>query len=345
MKHAALSLMCAAVLLSCSSEGSKQYLDNYIAPKNVVDMDTATFDPKGDILFVVDNSGSMGDHQRLLAENIKKFTEVFLKSSILDFNIAVVSTDTERLWGTCCGEFYGTIKVVNRLTPNADEILAKNLMIGIGGSGYERLFDPVMLALSENLLQGVNKNFLREDAGLSVIFITDAEDQSKLTDAAGLLDFLVKLKNGDRRKVMGYGAIIPSGVSDSDCKRDPPEPNNGGPGPEPKRIESFLGMIDPSKKNILSLCDPNYGELLAQFASDIVNQVGSSVLLSRPPIQKSIRVMYGDLELPRDVDYGWSYEPDRNAIRLGTKIDWSVRPYGTKVQVFYEATKFAEEVD
>lgn len=338
MMRSLLLLSCTAVM-ACSPAASKQYLVPYIPPNRVVDANAEVFDPKADILFVVDNSGSMDAHQRNLANNISLFTKVFLQNSILDYNIGVVSSDTSGLRQPCCGRLVGSVRVVNKMTPNADTILANNLKLGTGGDGYEKAFDPVYMALGQDLRNTWNAGFLRDDATLIVIFITDAEDQSERVDAKGLHDFLLELKNGDSRKVLGFGAVVPSGVTT--CPRDPS--NNGGPAPEPKRIEEFLSMTDPNRTNILNLCATDYGTRLAQFATDIVNQVSSVVYLSRAPVMSSIRVTYGSADLPMDAETGWSFDPSVNAIRLGPKIDWSSQPNGSRVKVFYDAARFDEE--
>lgn len=328
------------VIAGCSPTSSKVYLTPFVSPNKVVDANAEIFDPKADILFVVDNSNSMGPHQENLAENIKLFTSVFLNNSILNYNIGVISTDTEnRLSSNANGKLYGDIRVVNKQTPNANGVLGSNLMMGIGGSGYERSFDPILLALTPPLVTTWNAGFLRDDAALIVIFITDAEDQSQNTDPNRLYDFLLKLKNGDKRKVLSYGAIIPSGVTN--CERDPN--NYGGPAPEPKRIEAFLEITDPKKKNIVNLCATDYGTRLAEFATDIVNQVSSIVYLSRAPVLDSIRVTYGSADLPKDFLTGWSFDPSTNSIRLGSQIDWNSQPEGSRVQVFYDAARFDEE--
>src|SRR5262245_7250429 len=48
-----------------------------------------------DILFVVDNSGSMADDQENLARNLDKFIDVIAGSSGGDYQIAVTTTDLD----------------------------------------------------------------------------------------------------------------------------------------------------------------------------------------------------------------------------------------------------------
>lgn len=323
-------------VLSCSPENPKAYLKPFLPEEKVVQDNTQVFDPKVDVLFVVDNSGSMSTHQRNVASNVAKFTSTFTKSSVLDYNIGVVTTDMDGYsWGgrkSCCGQLVGTVRVVNKGTPSGDQILASNLVVGTDGAASEKSFDPVEAALSAPLLTGWNAGFYRQDASLAVIFLTDAEDQSDNIDATGLYRFLLNLKGGNVSKVLGYGVIVPSNDT-SDCDRDEYRTT-------PDRIESFLSMVTNHKANIMNLCDPDFGTRLASMAKDIVDNVGNIIYLDRPPDINSIRVTYGAIELPKDYEKGWSFDLKKNAIMLGSKIDWNSQPSGSRVKVFYNAAEF-----
>jgi len=49
------------------------------------------FNPQVDILFVLDNSGSMRDHQTRLAANVDKFIEAFGRDELIDYHVGIVS--------------------------------------------------------------------------------------------------------------------------------------------------------------------------------------------------------------------------------------------------------------
>lgn len=318
---------------SCSPDTPNAFLIPSLTEEKVVQENTQVFDPQVDILFVVDNSGSMSTHQRNLSTNVNKFTSTFIRSSVLDYNIGVVTTDMDgRSWGgnkECCGKLVGSVRIVNKNTLNGDQVLAANLAVGINGSSWEKSFDPVAAALSVPLLTGHNAGFYRQASSLVVIFLTDAEDQSDNTDAAGLYRFLVNLKGGNADKVLAYGVLVPSNNT-MDCDRDQSRDT-------PDRIEDFLSMVVNNKNNIMNICDPDYGTRLANMAKDIVDKVGNIIYLDRPPDIKSIRVTYGTADLPMDYEKGWSFDPKKNAILLGGKINWSSQPSGSGVKVFYSA--------
>jgi len=331
------SLFLAICLAACSPEASKEYIKPEMQKTQVTqDPNAQYFDPSVDILFVVDNSGSMGDHQTNLASNISLFTNQIAQNSILDYHIGVVSTDMDYCYYPPCSNQDGALvgdvtKVVSNSTPNLVQVLSANLLLGTGGSGKEQSFAPIEAALTPPLVNGANAGFYRPTATLAVIFITDAEDQSSVSPQQ-LYSDLLKMKNGDAKKVLGYGVIVPT--TEQNCPRDEPDVT-------PVRIETFLGLVQNGKKqgNILSLCAPDYGQRLADLAKDIVEQVGSVIYLNRLPNVNTIQVTYGSAPLPKDADKGWSFDPARNAIVLGKHIDWNSQPSGSRVMVNYDVVK------
>lgn len=316
----------------CTEKAARAYLPAYAPEKSVTDGNTDVFDPKADILFVIDNSGSMDPHQKNLARNIDLFVSGFLKTSIIDYNIGVITTDTDGTAQPCCGKLVGNYRFVNKTTPNANGVLKQNLLVGTMGSGIEAPFNAVSLAIEPSMMSGYNVGFIRKDAALTVIFITDAEDQSQRISANDLLTKLLALKNGDKTKILAYGAIVPTGATN--CDRDQYYAT-------PKKIEEFLNTVPNggSGTNIVSLCATDYGQRLADFALQIVDQVSSQIFLSRLPDPKSLQVFYGSSELPRDVRKGWAYSPELNAVLLGDQINWASQPPGSRVEVRYKEAR------
>lgn len=326
---ATLLLLSAA----CSPESEKVYLKPVKKNEVVTEKpDAVYFDPTVDILFVVDNSPSMGEHQANLASNISLFTSRFSKNSILDYHIGVVTTDMEG-W-RAGGTLVGNPRVIEKSIPNGDSLLAKNLLVGTSGSSVEQSFEPVIQALSPAMQAGVNRGFYRSSAAFVVIFITDAEDQSR-SSAQDLYQFLLKLKGQSARKILSYGVIVPSNVDN--CERDE--------NTKPVRIENFLGMVynGGQGQNEFSLCDPDFGSRLAGMAKDIVDLVGRIIYLNRVPDVDSIRVTYGNMELPRDAGKGWMFDPKKNAIVLGDQVDWASQPFGSRVMIDYKTSHYNDE--
>lgn len=332
MMNGGLTLLVGALMLAgCSEESPK--LTPLPPPKGEKIKHNGgekfTFNPRVDILFVVDDSGSMKVHQDNLIKNIGLFTRTLGSNQILDYHFGVLtSTMSESLNPKGgLGKLVGPPTVIDRQTPGGLAKLRENLHVGINGSGSERFFDPVKAALTAPLIVNENKGFYRENAHLAVIFITDADDQSIDLDAQSYYKFLLDLKKGNATKLLHYGIFIPT--SNNTCSR---EGEN-----EPERIEELMKMFGA---NPLELCDANFGQKLAELAFDLGNRVGRIMYLTRPADPSTIEVRYGNALLPNDPVKGWVYDNFRNAIILGEKIDWESQPPGSEVEVNFTAGSF-----
>jgi hypothetical protein len=324
-----VSFLILGGIVGCSRSST-----NWLVPKGVIPKvdhaekpkDLEYFSPKVDILFVIDNSGSMSSVQLSLKENAYKFADALSKVAILDYHVGVISTDMEKC-GSDCGRLQGLPTFVERTTPDMVEILSDKMQLGIQGSATEMMFSPVMEALSPNLEQGPNKGFYRQDAYLAVIMITDAMDQSRFSPQ-DFLNFLVQ-KKGDARKVLSYGVIrkkAEENVCDGQESLD-------------DKLESFLAIVvngNRNQDNVLSLCSRNYGEKLAEFAKDIVTRSAGSVKLTALPSPATIRVAYGTQVIPNDLREGWTYRSSSNTLEFGSEIIWSAQPDGTTLSINYE---------
>lgn len=277
-----------------------------------------------DILFIIDDSGSMAQHQSNLRNNVSLFVGELGKNKKIDYQIGVITTDNSI--STRGGRLVGNPKIITPTTPNGLYKLMDNLMVGTYGSGTEEVFDPAVRALSEHA-NGANKGFLRRDAYLAIVVLTDAEDQSDRYSASSFYQFLLGLKKNDIRRVLTYGAIIPTG-SPSHCYRDGYE--------EPKRLEEFFAI---SKGMSFFLCDPFFGTQIANIGKDLVKKVVQKIQLDRLPVLSSIRITYGTQVILPDETEGWIYLPEENAITFGPGIVWSAQPDGTSIQVDYTAVE------
>ncbi|MBL7689409.1 MAG: VWA domain-containing protein [Bdellovibrionaceae bacterium] len=331
--HAVAMVGLASSLIACSPESPKLVelpLVKKERVKNTGD-NKVTFNRAVDILFVVDDSGSMAIHQQNLSKNIQAFTQGFMANQMLDFHIGSVTSSMESSWSsTTCyafgGELFGCPKYVERSTPNGIAVLEKNLNPGTGGSGNEEFFSPIRSALSAPLVNGKNAGFYRQDAYLAVIFLTDSDDQSS-ESAQDIYNFLLNLKGGDAAKIITYGVYIPTNVSSCDRSGEP----------EPRKLEALFKIANGKT---LGLCDADYGKKLAALGDDLVRRVGSVLYLTRPADPATITVAYGTQIIPNDPQTGWIYDPSRNALVFGPDIDLKPEPPGTQVEVDFIAAEY-----
>lgn len=126
-----------------------------------------------DILWVVDNSSSVGDEQATFAYNLAAWFDEQLGSGLVpDWQLAVVTTDVSdsgafvSQWGQ---------PVLTPAVPDAGYQFSGNANLGMGGSGIEQGFHNAWQALEP---AGPNPSFLRAPAALSIIFLSDEAEQS-----------------------------------------------------------------------------------------------------------------------------------------------------------------------
>ena len=131
-----------------------------------------------DVLFVIDTSCSMEDEQEALATNGPSFIEFFIESSI-PFHIGATSTnvnesESEGLDGQLVGDPY----YITELTANVAEAFLERTLMGIdAGHRSERGLHAAYTALEE--LGGTeNIGFVRPDANLVIIVVSDEPDYS-----------------------------------------------------------------------------------------------------------------------------------------------------------------------
>ena len=83
----------------------------------------------------------------------------------------------------------------------------------------------------------------------------------------------------------------------------------------------------------------NYLRMIQEEAfrcKDITEKLTAYLLLSRKPIEDSIRVSFGTQVIDRDPVSGWMYDPVRIAIKFGPELVWTKQPKGTQVEVNFK---------
>lgn len=128
-----------------------------------------------DILWVIDDSGSMGDEQDALSFNFDTFISEFLKKDV-DFQMAITTTDGSTGRN---GKQIGNYKLLNAVEAKKNPYVFTNhfkqwVKVGTKGSGREQ-----GLKTSSAFLDRYKSEFLRKDAYFVVVVLSDEEDQSE----------------------------------------------------------------------------------------------------------------------------------------------------------------------
>ncbi len=323
-----LVTLSSLLILSCQAEpGDKRIpmVDRKIVDKKLNDI---SFNPAVDILFIIDDSGSMNVFQQKLAENAKLFTEIFLNTKFIDYHIGVTTSSLFDGGSVAPGGRLHNVNgftYVDRLTPDGDLILSEMLRVGTSGSASEEFLSIHMKAFTEPVLSGSNLGFYRKEAQLAIFVITDTEDQSAFS-AQVAYDFLRDLKDKDERKIHYAAALV---HVENSCK--------SFENMDPIKLRTIIDLFQ-ERGYRFSLCQPNYGEDLARIATRLIRSA-STIYLDQLPDVTTLEVYYGDQRLLNDPLKGWVYDPDRNAIILaaGIEIDDTVpKSLNVKFEAVYK---------
>jgi len=127
-----------------------------------------------DLLFVVDNSGSMADEQAILASSFDQFIDKFTQRNV-DYRIGITTTDLNREKGDLIKDQSHNDYI---LDPNVLDVEAKfksSIKLPFG-SGHERALLASISALDESNVRpnsAAQLGFFRENADLAIIMVSD----------------------------------------------------------------------------------------------------------------------------------------------------------------------------
>ncbi len=192
-----LRLAWLAGVLLLSSSCSKEY---ELTTFQNVDVFFQTPADKVDILMVVDNSASMLPYQIRLGEKFETFLTYFIEADV-NYHIAVVTMDTQ---DDQAGVIQG--EIITPETQNAEQVFQDIVAVGIGGSGFEMGLEAAKLAFEPQNAQA-NAGFLREEAKLSVIWVSDEEDFSR-EGVPHYVNGLKDIKGGASRDAVTLSSLV-----------------------------------------------------------------------------------------------------------------------------------------
>lgn len=248
-----------------------------------------------DILFVVDNSGSMDKEQVGIGNKVSGFLN---KLTGLNWRIALTTTDPramtagltkndpKRPWGdgqlrpfdADNGSQY-ILKSDEVNAADAQSLLANAVNVGILGSGDERGINAAYRAVERFSAGSVgNRDFFRTDARLAIVLISDEDECSEgyekcsgdntASIPANLLAVVHQRLGID--KVISFNSIIYK-PGDANCTTG---------AYEGKTYEALTKLTNGSEG---SVCDADYTTPLANIGSKVVELI-KSVTLSCAPV-------------------------------------------------------------
>ncbi|MFZ5439279.1 MAG: choice-of-anchor D domain-containing protein [Myxococcota bacterium] len=200
-----------------------------------VDTYTQDLQPRADILLVVDDSCSMQDKQNALAANFSSFIQYAVAANV-DYQIGVTTTTESQ---TECVPGFGCVnnnskgaggklvvdgptglKYVKPTTAGVSSVFARLVNVGTDGAGGETPLQCAVMALTPPVVSAENAGFLRQDANLAVVVISDASDQSA-QPVSYYQNLLVNVKGFQRLSYFTFSAVTPrAGTPPGSCTYD-----------------------------------------------------------------------------------------------------------------------------
>ncbi|HEY3449766.1 MAG TPA: choice-of-anchor D domain-containing protein [Myxococcales bacterium] len=277
--------------------------------------------PKVDVLFVVDNSGSMEGEQDSLGSNFESFIKFALAQGV-DYHIAVTTTGVDishggsannSSWGDpdengCSVPVNGSrARVITPLTPNGEGVFKQNVNVGTNGNGYELLIRPSYLALTSPNLTGCNTGFLRDEATLAVVVVSDAGDQDD-QPVGFYVNALLTIKGFRHQNMFSFSGIVRPD-DESTCA----ESGDGSEDYLPRVVQ----MIDSSGGVRGNICDSNWNQTLETLGQNAFGYRTRFFLSNTPDMSKPLVVTVDGVPYEAtgtSGDVRWKYNSQVTAI-------------------------------
>jgi len=305
---------------------------------NVVSDQTDVFfqytNVKTDVLFVVDNSGSMGEEQDALAAGFPTFISraIALNS---DFHVGVIATEVNEAElgiGSPARDIFpgvlvqapGCPKIITGTTPDITGCFADNVKLGTCCSDEQEAgLQAAWMALSQPLVDdpAANAGFLREDAKLYVICVSDEQDQSR-GDPGFYENFFESLKGSTNTEWMKLSAICgdaPNGCATAESG------------------SRYIAVANRTGGIFESICTSNWQQTMENLAVDAF-AAPREFPLSRPADPATISVTVDASPVPQascdGCPNGWTYYSDTNSVYFGDDV---VPAPGSRIEIEYTA--------
>jgi hypothetical protein len=246
-----------------------------------------------DILFTVDNSCSMGQEQTAMAVNFAAFLQI-IQALDIDYHLGV--TDTDVSGGQ--GYLVGSVPIITSSTPDPAGEFSANVNLGTSGSAIEQGFETAHMALDMAYNGTGNTGFLREDAGLRVIFVSDEQEQSSSILGWGVGDYVSwfeSLKPNPEHLIL---SDITGGMSG--CS---------GAGGNASTASDYVTATAMTGGISASICDPNWVSTLSALGW-LSQSFADTFELSQTPVENTIEVRLNEVL----VYVGWIYDSALNAV-------------------------------
>lgn len=267
-----------------------------VAPATAVEQFVQNTPEPADLLFVVDDSGSMSQYQAQLASSMSPIVSLMNQRGV-DYQLGVVTTSVADFDGgpllPDAGVLQGNPKVIVRGPTASSRFAATVDALGTDGSGNEMGLEAMRLALTGAGPGGRNAGFLRTGGRLAVVVVSDEEDvpPSSPPDYAAFLDAVKGPGTADRTSLWAITGLPGGTCAASEGTR-------------------YLAVQAATGGQAASICDASWTPLLTALA-DSLGRLQSRFVLQGAPDPATLRVLVDGVTYPTSA---WDWDASAGAV-------------------------------
>ena len=250
-----------------------------------------------DILFVIDNSGSMGANQTNIQNNFDTFMGTFVAAGV-SYQIALITTDD--------ASFVGDI-ITNSTPDPVTEFNDQIDSIGTRGSAYEKgLWYAYESTTSGDASPSSSTGFFRSSARLVIVYVSDEGDYSHQTYGSGgsttmmPSDYVASLRSLKSSTDLVVAHAI-AGDYPSGCT------TNGGA----QFGDGYYDVVNDLGGTFMSICASDWSTTMDTLARESIAL--SAFPLSEKAIEETIEVLVNGV-----LSTDWTYNDSENSVSFNT---------------------------
>ena len=265
---------------------------------------------RADILWVIDNSGSMEDEQKSLASAFQVFIADFILQNI-DYNMAIVTTDSARDRISSTFPLNADSEKVRGRRAFINEFKQK-IQVGTGGNGTEKGLLYAQTFLKNKCNSATKIGWSRENSYLYIVFVSDEGDSSNQT----VERWINRIKNNCPPKHFKAYAIHPSTAS---------------------RYQKVAEKTGGLTMNITSMNNPTqFATTLKQrFSDHMIEEMTTTFNLQGTPNLTTLKVTMNNAPHPENC---WTYHASSNSVKLLRYPNTCVPNTAAKLIIEYQRT-------
>ena len=280
------------VLVEVPGEGGDVWVDSFDQPYTIDGID---------IVWLIDKSGSMNQHGASVVAGIE---QMMLSLPPSGWRLGITTT----AWGNASttSQF--------PLVPGDSVQDAWDAYNNTGNHGLEAGFDALYSYLVEN---SYNQSWLRPDAGLLVVFVSDEEEQSSrdfTSTPAGVLDFINWY--GNQRPSVFLASIVNLPAPESECNNNPHYSYIG---------QRYIDATNAFGGVVVDICSEDWAPGVQAATTQV--EPYEEWELTFTPIEETLIVFVDSVEMS---DLDWAYNFLSNSVEFLV-----IPPEGAHVEIGY----------